>query len=122
FPNQTEDYIHRIGRTGRNTEAFGTSYTFFTSDNAKQAPSLVRVLQEAGQNVNQDLMEMAQDQSSTANFKHGSKNRPCLNQQRMPFQPSTNNINSYPVHQPVEYIPSMPQQLSYITPLMYNPF
>ncbi|CAF1195253.1 unnamed protein product [Rotaria magnacalcarata] len=141
FPNQTEDYIHRIGRTGRNTEAFGTSYTFFTSDNAKQAPSLVRVLQEAGQNVNQDLMEMAQDQSSTANFKQGSKNRPCLNQQRMPFQPSTNNINSYrnyfkshfasmklfsfaflAVHQPVEYIPSMPQQLSYITPLMYNPF
>ncbi|CAF3612517.1 unnamed protein product, partial [Rotaria sp. Silwood2] len=70
FPNQTEDYVHRIGRTGRNQEAFGTSYTFFTSENAKQAPSLVRVLQEAGQNVNQDLMQLAEEQHSITNSKH----------------------------------------------------
>lgn len=46
-------------------------YTFFTSENAKQAPSLVRVLQEAGQKVNQDLMEIAEDQQYTTGSKHG---------------------------------------------------
>jgi hypothetical protein len=60
----------------------GTSYTFFTSDNAKQAPSLVRVLQEAGQNVNQDLMNIAKDQE----YLNGSKNR-------LPI--STNNCQFY---------------------------
>ena len=30
FPNNTEDYIHRIGRTAR-AENKGTAYTFFTS-------------------------------------------------------------------------------------------
>lgn len=29
FPNGVEDYVHRIGRTGR-AGAKGTSYTFFT--------------------------------------------------------------------------------------------
>ena len=30
FPNNTEDYIHRIGRTAR-AKNVGTAYTFFTS-------------------------------------------------------------------------------------------
>lgn len=30
FPNGVEDYVHRIGRTGR-AGATGESYTFFTS-------------------------------------------------------------------------------------------
>ena len=30
FPNNTEDYIHRIGRTAR-AENTGTAYTFFTT-------------------------------------------------------------------------------------------
>ncbi len=30
FPNNTEDYIHRIGRTAR-ADNVGTAYTFFTS-------------------------------------------------------------------------------------------
>ena len=34
FPNNCEDYIHRIGRTGRGG-ATGTSYTYFTTDNSK---------------------------------------------------------------------------------------
>lgn len=31
FPNNCEDYIHRIGRTGRAGRT-GTSYTYFTTD------------------------------------------------------------------------------------------
>jgi superfamily II DNA/RNA helicase len=39
FPNNCEDYIHRIGRTGRGG-ATGTSYTYFTTENSKNgAPS-----------------------------------------------------------------------------------
>ncbi|CAF1006645.1 unnamed protein product [Rotaria sordida] len=117
FPNQTEDYVHRIGRTGRNKEILGTSYTFFTSENAKQAPSLVRVLQEAGQNVNQDLMEIAEEQYSTTSSKYGSKNQTYNNQQQ-----SINNFHSYPLHQSVEYIPSITQPMNYIPSLIYNQF
>lgn len=44
FPNGVEDYVHRIGRTGR-AGASGESYTFFTpqvSRATRRAPSLQR--------------------------------------------------------------------------------
>jgi len=34
FPNQIDDYIHRIGRTGRGG-ASGVAYTFFSENNDK---------------------------------------------------------------------------------------
>mmetsp|Transcript_40574 Transcript_40574/g.99834 ORF Transcript_40574/g.99834 Transcript_40574/m.99834 type:complete len:243 (+) Transcript_40574:58-786(+) len=58
FPNQIEDYVHRIGRTGR-AGATGCSYTFFTSSKANCARDLVRVLTEAGQQVPRELEELA---------------------------------------------------------------
>lgn len=48
YPNSSEDYIHRIGRTGR-SKTKGTSYAFFTPSNSRQAKDLVSVLQEANQ-------------------------------------------------------------------------
>lgn len=48
YPQSSEDYIHRIGRTGRSVET-GTAFTFFTDGNSKQAKDLVSVLQEANQ-------------------------------------------------------------------------
>lgn len=48
YPNSSEDYIHRIGRTGR-SDSTGTSYAFFTPSNFKQAKDLVSVLKEANQ-------------------------------------------------------------------------
>lgn len=59
YPQTSEDYIHRIGRTARQ-QTTGTSYTFFTEDNAKQARDLVAVLREAKQDVPAELMEMAE--------------------------------------------------------------
>merc|ERR1739848_512807 len=50
FPNQIEDYIHRIGRTGR-AGAVGSSYSFFTQDKFRLARDLVSVLMEAQQPV-----------------------------------------------------------------------
>lgn len=84
YPNNSEDYIHRIGRTGR-AGANGTAITFFTTDSmffppfffalaylsflrltnfanthadAKQARDLVGVLQEAKQHIDPRLAEM----------------------------------------------------------------
>ena len=57
FPNCTEDYVHRIGRTGRkgNTR---TAYTFFTQKDGKNASDLIGILKEANQVVNPQLFEM----------------------------------------------------------------
>merc|ERR1712118_128915 len=58
FPNQIEDYIHRIGRTGR-AGATGSSYTFFTQDKFKLAKDLIAVLKEAQQPVPEELQKLA---------------------------------------------------------------
>jgi ATP-dependent RNA helicase DDX5/DBP2 len=75
YPNNSEDYIHRIGRTGRAGKK-GTAITFFTTDSRsfqytvnvtvmltqadqKQARDLVSVLTEAKQQIDPRLAEMA---------------------------------------------------------------
>lgn len=57
YPNSSEDYVHRIGRTARSTNK-GTAYTFFTPGNLRQARDLVRVLQEARQAINPKLLQL----------------------------------------------------------------
>ncbi|KAK3885227.1 hypothetical protein Pcinc_010529 [Petrolisthes cinctipes] len=57
YPSCSEDYVHRIGRTGRSDKT-GTAYTFFTADNCKQAKDLIDVLKEANQVVNPRLYEI----------------------------------------------------------------
>merc|ERR1712130_1010180 len=57
YPNNSEDYIHRIGRTGRK-ENKGTAYTLFTPNNGPKAKDLVAVLTEAKQVVNPKLQEL----------------------------------------------------------------
>ena len=59
FPLQTEDYVHRIGRTGR-AGAVGESHCFFTQDNAHAARELVQILEGAAQEVPDALREMAE--------------------------------------------------------------
>jgi len=58
YPAQTEDYVHRIGRTAR-SGAKGTAYTFFTRENAKQAQELIQLLKDSNQEVNEKLYEMS---------------------------------------------------------------
>ena len=48
YPSNSEDYVHRIGRTGRSNNT-GTAYTLFTTQNAHKASDLVNVLREANQ-------------------------------------------------------------------------
>ncbi|XP_031267039.1 DEAD-box ATP-dependent RNA helicase 5 [Pistacia vera] len=56
FPLTTEDYVHRIGRTGRAGKK-GVSHTFFTHHNKALSGELVNVLREAGQIVPPDLLK-----------------------------------------------------------------
>ncbi|CAE7612946.1 unnamed protein product [Symbiodinium natans] len=63
FPNQIEDYVHRVGRTGR-AGATGSAYTFFTSDKAKHAKDLIGVLKEAKQQIPEELEKLAQNSAS----------------------------------------------------------
>ncbi|TKR89668.1 hypothetical protein L596_013734 [Steinernema carpocapsae] len=58
FPKNFEDYIHRIGRTGRRDNK-GTSITFMTSEDAPRAGDLVKVMEEANQEIPEDLRELA---------------------------------------------------------------
>jgi ATP-dependent RNA helicase DDX5/DBP2 len=73
YPNNSEDYVHRIGRTAR-AGATGTAITFFTTDSkfiplvfmglpnnfadSKQARDLVTILTEAKQQIDPRLAEM----------------------------------------------------------------
>ena len=50
MPNGIEDYIHRIGRTGR-AGAKGTAYSYITPDQGKLGKDLVKILVDAKQVV-----------------------------------------------------------------------
>jgi len=78
FPMQIEDYVHRIGRTGR-AGATGQSYTFFTSADAKKARDLVQIMKLANQHVPEALTRMASHMSgsgpSRGRYSQGSGGR-----------------------------------------------
>ncbi|CAG9473936.1 ATP-dependent RNA helicase DDX5, putative [Plasmodium vivax] len=85
FPNQIEDYVHRIGRTGR-AGAHGASFTFLTSDKYRLARDLVKILRESEQPVPPQLEKI----SYTA----------VNNPRRNPYYGygrSSHNVNSIPL-------------------------
>nr|CAI5840697.1 unnamed protein product [Callosobruchus analis] len=78
YPSNSEDYVHRIGRTGR-SQRTGTAYTFFTPSNAPKANDLIAVLKEAKQVINPKLIDMVENSrgygsgSSRGQYKHQKK-------------------------------------------------
>lgn len=58
FPTGVEDYVHRIGRTGR-AGATGVSYTFFSEQDWKYAADLIKVLEGANQQVPPEVRDIA---------------------------------------------------------------
>ncbi|TFK47757.1 DEAD-domain-containing protein [Heliocybe sulcata] len=70
FPNNCEDYIHRIGRTGR-AGMKGTSYTYFTTDNAKSARDLLNILREAKAEIPPQLEEMSMFSGGGGRSRYG---------------------------------------------------
>jgi superfamily II DNA/RNA helicase len=59
YPNCSEDYVHRIGRTGRRDNK-GVAYTFFSDEDEKQSSDLVKVLQQSKQDIHPQLLAMSQ--------------------------------------------------------------
>jgi len=57
FPTDIENYVHRIGRTGR-VDKKGTSISYMTPDDARFAPQLIEILKESNQEINPDLHEL----------------------------------------------------------------
>jgi len=76
FPQNCDDYIHRIGRTGR-TGKKGTAVTFFDArKDAKKANRLVKVLTDSGQPVPPQLQAMAViDYGRNRNGRGGGRGR-----------------------------------------------
>ncbi|KAL8725536.1 MAG: hypothetical protein Q9166_007290 [cf. Caloplaca sp. 2 TL-2023] len=56
FPLTVEDYVHRIGRTGR-AGAQGLAITLFTEHDKAQSGALINVLRAAGQPVPEELLK-----------------------------------------------------------------
>jgi len=54
FPKDIENYIHRIGRTGR-AEKTGTAITFFTEEDASYAKKLMKIMKDSNQEIPEDL-------------------------------------------------------------------
>ncbi|XP_010524303.1 PREDICTED: DEAD-box ATP-dependent RNA helicase 14 [Tarenaya hassleriana] len=58
FPTGIEDYVHRIGRTGR-AGATGLAHTFIGEQDGKHASDLIKILEGANQRVPPEIREMA---------------------------------------------------------------
>ncbi|XP_041987351.1 ATP-dependent RNA helicase p62-like [Aricia agestis] len=74
FPNTSEDYIHRIGRTGRQQNK-GESHTLLTEDDGRQAKSLIEVLKEAKQEIPQELLELARSYNQDKMLERQTKQK-----------------------------------------------
>ena len=70
----SEDYIHRIGRTGR-AGATGVADTLFTYTDSKHARELVRILTDAGQAISPELADLAQKGFGGGRSHHGGRNK-----------------------------------------------
>ena len=62
FPLDIENYIHRIGRTGRASRK-GNSLTYITLDEAKYAGKLKKILIESNQTVPRELEDLEKEAS-----------------------------------------------------------
>lgn len=75
FPSNTEDYVHRIGRTGRAGKK-GTAYTFFSRKDSSKAAGLIKIMEQAGSPVPDELRSLGRGGGyggSSMQFSSGSR-------------------------------------------------
>lgn len=83
YPMNSTDYIHRIGRTGRSGNT-GTAYSLLTNENSGQLHDLIEVMKEANQEIDPELLRLAQ-QPSSGNGRRSYSGRSSFGT-RKPFQ------------------------------------
>eukprot|EP00004_Rigifila_ramosa_P026639 TRINITY_DN838_c1_g3_i1.p1 TRINITY_DN838_c1_g3~~TRINITY_DN838_c1_g3_i1.p1 ORF type:complete len:708 (-),score=118.39 TRINITY_DN838_c1_g3_i1:51-2096(-) len=98
MPNNAEDYVHRIGRTGR-AGASGTAISFFLPQHAKMAKEIVNIMREAHQNIPDALQQMARAGGSMGGGggynSFGGRNRYRTDSNSYAPPPSAYNTQSY---------------------------
>lgn len=57
-PDYLEDYVHRIGRTGR-AGNIGVAYTFITPEESEKSEDLIKALKQSGKEVPVLLQQLA---------------------------------------------------------------
>merc|ERR1711912_185301 len=75
--NGVQDYVHRIGRTGRGVDGTGHALVFFEySDKAPEIPGqLVDVLKRSGQRIPVELQTIADEVESGVRVGYYDKNK-----------------------------------------------
>ncbi|XP_032663911.1 probable ATP-dependent RNA helicase DDX43 [Odontomachus brunneus] len=68
FPRDIEEYVHRVGRTGRAGRT-GESITYMTRNDWSHAKELIKILEEAHQEVPEELYKMAERYEAWKNKK-----------------------------------------------------
>jgi ATP-dependent RNA helicase DDX5/DBP2 len=101
YPSQTEDYVHRIGRTAR-SGAKGTAYSFFTRENSKQAQDLIQLLKDSKQDINEKLYDISKTKyfgnvNRGSNYRGGIDRRGGnnMNGNRNGFNTNNNERGTY---------------------------
>jgi len=75
FPGQIEDYVHRVGRTGRAGEK-GTAITFFSDDDTKNARDLLDILKRSSNSVfPSELEDLARRSGKGGGNRRGGKGK-----------------------------------------------
>lgn len=69
MPGNIEDYVHRIGRTGR-AGSKGTAVSFFTDNNSKLGGDLCKIMREAKQEIPAELQRFDR-RSFGSHIKYG---------------------------------------------------
>ena len=64
FPKDIENYVHRIGRTGRSDKK-GTSVTFMSEEDSSLAGKLIKILKEGDQEIPQELVDLSRYSSKS---------------------------------------------------------
>ncbi|CAI4049937.1 hypothetical protein SKDZ_14G2100 [Saccharomyces kudriavzevii ZP591] len=74
MPGNIEDYVHRIGRTGR-AGATGTAISFFTEQNKGLGAKLISIMKEANQNIPPELLKYDRRSYGGAHPRYGGGGR-----------------------------------------------
>ncbi|KAL7289251.1 hypothetical protein TKK_0017188 [Trichogramma kaykai] len=94
FPRDIEEYVHRVGRTGRAGRR-GESISFMTRRDWAQAEKLIAILEEAQQDVPEELHSMAERYDAMKKRKAAEGGNSRFGSNRFGGNDRSNNRNNY---------------------------